>query len=238
VRRSIVIDHLPETVARYQRDHVIVGVDVIRATTTAVSAVAAGRRCFPAASRREAERLAMGLENPLLVGEQGGSKPDEFDLSNSPAALVARDDVERPVVLLSSSGTRLLGEMKRAQRAYVACLRNVRAQVRHLIEHEQTVAVIGAGTRGSFRREDQLCCARIASGLIDGGFIPEDERTERIVQRWRDLPVDVLVGGASVEYLRRSGQLQDLDFILAHVDDLDDAYMLVGDEVVLAAGRA
>ena len=55
----------------------VVGIDVIRATTTAVTAVAAGRRCFPVASLEEAVPLAARLANPLLVGELGGNRPDQ-----------------------------------------------------------------------------------------------------------------------------------------------------------------
>jgi 2-phosphosulfolactate phosphatase len=239
MRRTIAIDFLPESVERYWRSHSIVAVDVIRATTTAVSAVAAGRTCYLAASADEAARLAGRLDNPLLVGELDGTMPDDFHITNSPAALAVRDDVERPIVLLSSSGTKLLGGAKRARAAYAACLRNVSAQVDHLGEEEDgPVAVIGAGSRGQFRREDQLCCARIAGGLIDAGFEPADERTSSIVERWRDAPDDAFVGGASTEYLRRSGQLHDLDFILEHVDDLDETFVVEGDELVQATRSA
>jgi len=48
---------------------VIVVVDVVRATTTAVTAVAQGRRCFTAPSVAAARRRA---EQPLLAGEIGG----------------------------------------------------------------------------------------------------------------------------------------------------------------------
>ena len=45
--------------------------------------------------------------------------------------------------------------------------------------------------------------------------------------------------GASAEYLRRSGQLDDLEFILGHVDDLDATFELNGRGLVMvpAAGR-
>jgi len=51
---------------------VIVVVDVVRATTTAVTAVAQGRRCFTAPSVAAARRRAARLEQPLLAGEIGG----------------------------------------------------------------------------------------------------------------------------------------------------------------------
>ena len=45
---SVIIDCFPGSVSRYSDDHRIVVVDVIRATTLAVTATATGRRCIVA----------------------------------------------------------------------------------------------------------------------------------------------------------------------------------------------
>ena len=84
--------------------------------------------------------------------------------------------------------------------------------------------MIGAGSRGDFREEDQLCCAWIAEKLLRAGFEPEDERTNTIIEQWSGVPVDAILEGASADYLRNSGQKRDLDFILTHIDDLDEVY--------------
>src|SRR6185437_8850419 len=127
-QRSVVIDFLPERAAVHRGDRAIVAIDVIRATTTAVTAVALGRRCFPAATIEAAAELAAKLEHPLLVGEIGGQIPDGFDISNSPTQLEQLADVSRPIVLLSTSGTLLLAESRGAEAVYAGCLRNVQAQ--------------------------------------------------------------------------------------------------------------
>lgn len=107
---------------------------------------------------------------------------------------------------------------------YVACLRNYTAQANYLITHHPKVAVIGAGSRGEFREEDQLCCAWIAEKLLSAGYEPEDVRTIAIVEQWSGAPVEVITVGASADYLRNSGQKRDLDFILTHIADLDEVY--------------
>ena len=103
---------------------------------------------------------------------------------------------------------------------YVACLRNYCALVRHLATHHSQVAVIGAGARGQFREEDELCCAWIAQGLAEAGFELANGRTGAAIDRWRGALPEVIAGGASAEYLRRTGQQRDLDFILNHHNDL------------------
>src|SRR5438034_11600279 len=107
MRKTVVIDCFPESLVSYRKGYAIVAVDVIRATTTAVTAVASGRRCFPVPSLETAVPLAARLDNPLLVGELGGNAPYGFHLTNSPAQIAPRADVERAMILLSTSGTPL-----------------------------------------------------------------------------------------------------------------------------------
>src|ERR1700750_1718166 len=108
MQKSVVIDYLPESVARYREGWAIVVVDVIRATTTAITAAASGRRCFPAPDIEAALALSQRFEDPLLAGETQGAMPAGFEMDNSPAQLAARKDTHRPLVLVSSSGTRVI----------------------------------------------------------------------------------------------------------------------------------
>src|SRR6187455_751440 len=66
--RTVAVDFLAESAARYRDDHAIVAIDVIRATTTLVTAVSLGFRCFPVPSLEHAVPLAAKLDRPLLVG--------------------------------------------------------------------------------------------------------------------------------------------------------------------------
>ena len=227
--RSVTIDCFPSSAARYAPTHAIVCIDVIRATTTAVTAAAAGRRVFPVPSLETAVPLAARLENPLLVGELGGNAPYGFHLTNSPAQIVGRPDVERPMILLSTSGTPLLWEARGARLTFAACLRNLSAQADHLAARwDGPVAVIGAGSRQEFRDEDAMCCAWLADKLLARGFATGDEQTEQRVDEWRGMPVEAAGEGHSAEYLRRTGQVSDLEFVLGHVDDLDGVFPLTG----------
>ena len=233
MHKTVVIDSFPESLARYQKGYAIVAIDIVRATTTAITAVASGRRCFPVPTLEAALEVAGGLDNPLLVGEQRGVMPAGFHLNNSPSELLARTDVQRPVVLLSSSGTRLCHEASKCTLALVACLRNYRFTADYLASHTDNVAIVGAGSRGEFREEDQLCCAWIAGLLLNAGFLPADPRTVEIVNEWSKKPVEAWLENKSAAYLRRTGQLADLNFILEHVSDLEALFILSNGEVVM-----
>jgi 2-phosphosulfolactate phosphatase len=235
MERIVAIDCFPESLERYRDGYAIVAVDVIRATTTAVTGVVLKRRCFPVPSVEAAAALAEGLESPLLVGELGGNMPYGFHLTNSPAALARRSDGFRPMILLSTSGTQLLHEARDCAAVYAACLRNYTAQARFLAAHHPKVAVVGAGTRGEFREEDQMCCAWIAEGLMHAGYNPSDEQTMKHVERWSGAPADAFLGSNSVKYLTSTGQIDDLDYVLGHVDDVDAVFALDDGEITMLA---
>lgn len=234
--RTVAIARFP-SFSEGDEDWTVVGIDVIRATTTAVTAVHAGRRCFPVASIEEAVPLAGRLHNPLLVGELGGNMPYGFHLQNSPTEMERQVELERPVILLSSSGTGLLTAAAARSRTYAACLRNARAQAQRLIAAHEHVLLLAGEHRIEFREEDRLCCGRIAGALLTAGFEPRNVLVEEIVKRWADAPDDAFMEGRSVRYLADTGQLHDAEFILQHVDDLDSVYEMRHGELVLSAGR-
>jgi 2-phosphosulfolactate phosphatase len=214
----------------------VVGIDVIRATTTAITAVATGRRCFPVPTIEAALPLAARLSNPLLVGELGGNMPYGFHLQNSPAEMARPIDLDRPVILLSSSGTGLLSAAASRTRTYAACLRNVTATVERLARSHERVLLLAGESRGEFRDEDRLCCARLARGLFDRGFEPRNVLIEELVKRWGEAPDDAFMHGHSVQYLADTGQMHDAEFVLHHIDDLDAAYEMRTGELVRVDG--
>jgi len=235
MQKTVVMDAFPESALRYRRGYAVVAIDVIRATTMAATAVAMGRRCFVVTSINHALELATRLRNPILAGEIAGDMPSGFDMNNSPAELAARTDVERPLILLSSSGTQLIHNARHCETVYLASFRDSRALARWLIsESHPRIALIGAGSRGEFREEDQICCAWIAERLVRAGYVPQDSKTMDILNRWGHASATDCLVSRSVDYLRRTGQIADLQFILEKVDDLDLALTLRDGEIVTA----
>jgi 2-phosphosulfolactate phosphatase len=232
MKPSVVIDCFPSSVARYAGTHAIVAIDVIRATTSAVTAVMAGRRCFPVATLDDARQMQRALGDCLLAGELHGDMPVGFDLNNSPVELSQPTTDRRPIVLLSTSGTQLMCFAAAAGPTYVACFRNYQALAEALLGRHRRIAVIGAGSRNEFREEDQMCCAWISELLMDAGYKAENTFTQDVVRRWSGAPAEACIEGNSAKYLKRSGQLHDLDFVLSHVNDVDCAFLMSASEVV------
>ena len=238
MKSTVVIDCFPDSAERYRDSHAIVVVDVIRATTVATTAVSLGRRVFPAQTTDDASVIAAALKHPLLVGELGGNMPYGFDITNSPVLVAARTDVHRPMVLVSSSGTHLMLNAVGSEAIYLACFRNVSAVARHIVGRHERIAILGAGSRGQFRREDQIGCAWVAEKLIDAGYAGESQRTRDLVSRWHNASPDEIRSGQSAQYLKQSGQQQDLEFILDHIDDLDTVPSLFNGELIPVSDRS
>lgn len=227
----VTIDCFHEHLDPIAAETAIVAVDVIRATTTAITAAAMGRRLYPAGSIEAAVRLAADLDRPILSGELGGVQPYGFDLQNSPSLIADLEPSGRPIILLSTSGTRLIAEAVRHGQTYVCCLRNAAAQAAHLASTGTDVIVLGAATRGEFREEDQLCAARVARDLVRRGYQVAGRSTAQVIERFGDAPDDAFLDGRSAKYLRDTGQERDLAFVLGHVDDLEAVFVVDAGEV-------
>ena len=225
---QIIIDCFPESASKYGQGFTVVAIDVIRATTSAISAVASGRRCITVPSLDAMQEEIPRLENPLLVGELGGNMPVGFHMNNSPVELLERTDAHRPVLLLSTSGTRLIDEARHADNTLLSCFRNWEATARYLASgNSAKVALIGAGSRGEFREEDQMCCAWIADYLMNNGFAAGNSGTEAFAELWRGADSDACRVSNSAKYLIKSNQEKDLDFVINHVNDLDAIFFAV-----------
>lgn len=230
--KRVSISCLPYTARHCGPETAVIAVDVIRATTTIVTALSQHRRCFAAHTESAARALASQVPGAILAGEQKGVVPPGFEMNNSPAEIARRPD-RRPVIVLSSSGTVLLHEARHAAAVYVACFRNAAAIAAHAAERHDRVCVIGAGSNNEFREEDQICCAWIVRDLMHRGFAVGSPITLEIVQHWGEATASDCGASHSVDYLRRSRQLQDLRFILSHVNDLKDVCIMQGDEALL-----
>ena len=86
----------------------VVVIDVLRATTTIVHAMAAqAHEIIPCLEVDEARRMAGRLKcDTVLGGERGGEPIDGFDLGNSPAEYSAHAVADKTIVFTTTNGTR------------------------------------------------------------------------------------------------------------------------------------
>lgn len=149
----------------------VVVIDVLRATTTIVHALAAGARAvMPCLEVDEAQRLAARFSpgEAVLGGERQGLRIEGFDLGNSPQEYTPQAVGGRTVVFTTTNGTRALMACRQARRVLIGAFVNCRA-VAAALAHEPAVHLVCAGTRGQITREDVLLAGALAQRLTAGG---------------------------------------------------------------------
>src|SRR6516165_775873 len=122
--REVQVHLLPELVPPGRlAGGLAVVIDVLRATTTIIHALAAGCTCVrPCADVEEARQLAgqMRAGRVLLGGERHGAPLPEFDVGNSPREYTNKRCRGCTLVLTTSNGTRALLRAAEGERAILA----------------------------------------------------------------------------------------------------------------------
>jgi 2-phosphosulfolactate phosphatase len=142
-------------------------VDVLRASTSMVTAVANG--CLglvPVAEVDEARRRAAALPDALLAGERGGDPPEGFDLGNSPLEFTRERISGRTLVFTTSNGTRALLAARPAAAIGVAGFANRTAAAEWAVGQGRDVVVVCAGERGARSLEDEVCAGLLVDGVL------------------------------------------------------------------------
>ncbi len=158
-----------EEVARRELGGVAaVVIDVVRASTTIVTALAHGARAVvPVATLDEARARARTWPGGavLLGGERGGAPPPGFDCGNSPAEYTAARVGGRTIVFTTTNGTRALLAVEGAKRVAVGGFVNATAVLRWLGQEPADVLLVCAGETGRFCLEDATCAGLLTERL-------------------------------------------------------------------------
>lgn len=147
----------------------VVVIDVVRATTTIIEALANGARSiYPTESTEDAVRLAssLGREDTLLCGERRGKKIEGFDLGNSPAEFVAEIVGDKKLVMSTTNGTRALRVSEEGARAVPCAFTNLGAVASH-VANDERVTILCAGQEDRFSLDDALCAGHLIRRILD-----------------------------------------------------------------------
>jgi 2-phosphosulfolactate phosphatase len=168
------------------RGGIAVVIDVLRASTTMVTALANGARSvIPCGDVETARQIAAGYPpgEVLLGGERGGVRIEGFHLDNSPAAYSLERVMGKTIVFTTTNGTAALMRSRAADRVLIGCLVNRRAVVRALVGDERPVHLVCAGTDGQFTNEDFLAAGAIAAELAAAAGEPLECNTHAVFAR-------------------------------------------------------
>lgn len=153
-------------------------VDVLRASTSIVAALAAGAAAVvPVADPEEARRrlATFPAGQAVLAGERSGERLPGFHLGNSPPAFTPARVAGKTVILTTSNGTRALLRAAGADALGVAALVNLGAAVAWAAGRGRDVTIVCAGQRGAPALEDEVAAGLLVARLM--AVVPEAEVT-------------------------------------------------------------
>jgi 2-phosphosulfolactate phosphatase len=142
-------------------------VDVLRASTTIVTALANGCvAVVPVTDADEARRRAAATPGALIAGERRGEPLQGFDLGNSPLEFTPSRVGGRTVVFTTSNGTRALVAVRAAAAVGVAAFVNASAAAAWAVAQGRDVVVACAGERGAVSLEDHVCAGLLVERAL------------------------------------------------------------------------
>jgi 2-phosphosulfolactate phosphatase len=205
---------------------VAVVVDVLRATTTMVHALAAGcEAVIPCAEIDEALSIASQLPKgtALLAGERHGLPIEGFHLGNSPGQFTPEVCKGKTLVMTTTNGTRAILACREAARVVVASFVNLSATARLLRADGRPVHIVCAGTDGYISFEDNLCAGALSEELWNVYELCGNDEAMIAVTSWYDIDShDGEEGGILFDYLNRGRGGRRLRE-LGYSKDIDDA---------------
>lgn len=201
----------------------VVVIDVLRATSTIVTALAAGAKAVvPAASSEEAVRLTANLEKNgiVLAGERRLLKVEGFGLGNSPREMTADAVGGKTLFLATTNGTPALLAAQGGDPVLVAAALNFSAvaeRARTVFTQRGDLVIICAGRDKQFALEDAYTAGRLIKA-VKKGVPPKKLALNDAAQVALDLAAqqggwqDAFRASAAARQLQEAGLGEDVAF--------------------------
>jgi 2-phosphosulfolactate phosphatase len=150
------------------KDKNVVIIDVLRATTTILTALVNGaKEVIPAENPTTAARISKGRgKNALLCGERGGKKVEGFDLGNSPFEYQESKIKDKTLVFSTTNGSVTIVKSRFAKNSVLASFLNISAIVEYIKQLNEDIILICSGKINNFCLEDYVCAGMILRMLI------------------------------------------------------------------------
>ncbi len=203
------ICYSPDLLPLYDlRGRVAVIVDVLRATSTIATALAAGMtEVYPVSTLDECAALGR-THGCVTAAERDGVPAEGFDLGNSPFELLHEDFPVRgrALAISTTNGTKALRRSLAAEAVVCGAFLNLAAVADFCLARQRDILVVAAGWKGQFCLEDTLLGGALAERLLPHGLdITQSDAALAAYQLWQNARADLpgyLLQSAAVRRLR------------------------------------
>ncbi len=197
----------------------VVVIDVLRASSVMVTALANGANAFiPVSTVDEARQKAVIFQDKeiLLCGERDTKTIGGFHLGNSPQTY-KRSKVEgKTLIFTTSNGTQALNQLKEAAKVFIGSFLNMKALVHRFLELEDVVLVC-SGTNNNFSMDDAMCAALFTDKIMKKKTVLLSDLSITLLKAFQkdngNLPL-ILKDCYHLNLLKRNGFGEDVDYCL------------------------
>jgi 2-phosphosulfolactate phosphatase len=231
-----------EIPARPRPEGAAVVIDVIRATTTIVTAFQHGiRSVLPAESVEEAQGLRATAPGALLAGERGGRRIAGFDLGNSPREFTREAVAGRDVILTTSNGTKTLRAVGDGRRVAIAAFLNRAAAADWVAARREDGLIVCSGYEGIFSLEDAVCAGAVVERALACSAPPTPgDGARACLALWQRFGADLPGLLRETGWGRRIAAIglgADLD-LCARLDSTDVVPVMAAERITLEASKS
>ncbi len=214
-------------------DRVVVVVDILRATSCMVTALAHGVQSIRPFADLEACR-AMKAHGYFTAGERNGEKVEGFDFGNSPFEYMIEKLKGQRIAFTTTNGTQAIAKSQGAKQIIIGSFLNLTAVTEYLKRGNDSVLVVCAAWKGKVNLEDTLFAGALVENLKD--HIEPDCDAPLAAQRLYNLAkkdmVDFLKDSSHVKRLNRLHVHKDIVFCVTP-DQYPVVPRLVDDDLIL-----
>lgn len=193
------------------KDSNIVVIDILRATTTMVHALANGALGIkPLATPDEA--IKYQNQGFVCAAERDGVPYPGFELGNSPMSFSQEIVTDKYIALTTTNGTRCIEMAKPFGNVYIGSFLNISALANHLLADNKPVLLFCAGWKDKVNLEDTLFAGALIEKIMDKSSYIDCDAMQ--------IALDVFYqsSGDLNGYLQKASHVQR--FKNLHIDDL------------------
>ncbi len=214
----------PELMHLYPvHDRTVVVVDILRATSCMVTALAHGTESITPFANLDACRAMKG-KGYITSGERDGKTVPGFDKGNSPFEYMGPEIMGKKIAFTTTNGTQAIEKAKGAREIIIGSFLNISSVARYLLLGEHNILVVCAGWKGKVNLEDTLFAGALVEKLKD--YLDPDCDAPLIAQHLIHTAapdrVKFLSNSSHVKRLKRLDIHKDIEFCLT-----DDKYKVL-----------
>ena len=200
------------------KNKTVVVIDVLRATSVMVTALANGaEKIIPVKTTEEVFRIAEKHEGDIKAGERYADKVPGFDTGNSPLWF-SKEAVQGKVIVMSTTnGTNALLKAKGAKEVIIGSFLNLKAVINYLDQNTNDIVLLCSGTNGEFSLDDALCAGAFIKALASWKNYRMTDIATAHLKLFNEEPNlhSALANCRHYNILKNKGLQKDLDYCLS-----------------------